>query len=161
MVSHLFNAPEVKIEFDDRQYRPGETVKLSVSINGAEVIHQIRSAEVEMVATVSYSETIASANVPRSRGGSGGGFLSVPRQRSRRTTNHYEEQYTLAAVELADHELVPIEGSTFEVEIPIGNEPPPNWHKGTASYRLVVTIDLAGERDAHAEREVLVQLQTS
>ncbi len=158
MVTRFFTTPRVRITFDDRLYHLGESIDVTVTLAASNEIHHIRSGEVELVATVKYSETIVSSEFPRAGGGTPSSYYSVPRPRTLRTTSQFEEEYTLAAVNFVTDEMSISDDMEFTAKVPVTDDPPPNWQRGTTNHRLIVLMDLAGEKDVHAERDVRVSI---
>ena len=158
MVTHLFATPIVDIIFDDHSYHLGESIDVTIVLDGTSQHHHVRSGEIELVATVSFSEIAVSSDYPHAGGDATSPFFSVPRPRSVRTVRHYDEEYTLAAVNFVRDDDEVLDERRYSVQVPVGDAPPPNWQKGTVSFRLVVSMNLAGERDVHTERNMTVIL---
>lgn len=160
MVTHFFTTPHVEISFDERIYHPGDLIDVTVTLDGSEESHHVRSGEVELVATVKYSETRVVSEYPRASGSMTDSYIPVPlpRPRSHQVVSAHEAEYTLAAVNFIKDEMSGPGELSYTVQVLIAEEPPPNWRRGTTDYRLVVVMDLAGERDVHAGRDVRVSM---
>ncbi|MDA0233168.1 MAG: hypothetical protein O3C69_06750 [Chloroflexi bacterium] len=158
MVTRLFATPIVNIIFDDRTYHLGDSIDVTIVLDGTSEHHHVRSGDIELVATVSYSEIAVSSEYPHAGGDATSPFFSVPRPRSVRAAHHYDEEYTVAAINCVKDDDEVLDERRYSVQVPVGSAPPPNWQKGTVTFRLVVAMNLAGERDVHTERNVTVVL---
>ena len=156
MLNRLFPLG-VKITFEDRPYRLGETINISVELEPRRD-QEVREGRVDLVCEESWAEVhTVRVNVNRPRVGSASGApeptITVPK---RVTESHRETYVHSSAVFLKDGRLQSGRASRHNATLLILPKPPPHADKAALSWRLVTTVDLTGARDIKARRLVKV-----
>ena len=154
MLSRLFPLG-VKITFEDRPYRLGETVSISVELEPRRD-QEVREGRIDLVCEERWTEVhTVRVQVNRPRVGSASGApeptITVPK---RVTESHRETHVHSAIVFLKDGRLQAGRASRHNATLLILPDPPRN--EAAVSWRLVATVDLAGARDIKARRLVKV-----
>ncbi len=147
----------VKITFEDRPYRLGETINISVELEPRRD-QEIREARVDLVCEERWTEVhTVRVNVNRPRVGSASGApeptITVPK---RVTESHRETYVHSSVVFLKDGRVQAARTSRHDATLLILPKPPPHADQAALSWRLVTTVDLAGARDIKARRLVKV-----
>ncbi len=163
---HRLDPMDLSLDFDDRPYRLGEMVAVRVEIVPKGRI-AIREASVELLCDQKFAETYTV---------SGPGLYSNPGVASPRPQipnqvgNERLESYVHSTTAfLSDVTLEQGELRGFDVRLPIDSAPPRRFDDAKAlegdavrswsfDWRLVVSVDVAGGRDARLERAVKVQV---
>ena len=156
MLSRLFPLG-VKITFEDRPYRLGETVNISVELEPRRE-QEVREGRIDLVCEERWTEVhTVRVQVNRPRIGSATGVpeptITVPK---RVTESHRETFVHSSVVFLKDGRLQPGRASRHNATLLILPNPPPHADQAAVSWRLVTTVDVAGARDIKARRLVKV-----
>ncbi len=152
MLSRLFPVG-VKIAFEDRPYRLGETVNISVELESRRD-QEVREGRIDLVCQERWTEVhTVRVQVNRPRIGSAVGApeptITVPK---RVTESHREAYVHSSVVFLKDGRLQSGRVFRHNATLLILPEPPPHGDEARLSWRLVATVDLAGARDIKARR---------
>jgi hypothetical protein len=147
----------VKITFEDRPYRLGETINISVELQPRRD-QEIREGRVDLVCEERWTEVhTVRVNVNRPRVGSASAApvptITVPK---RVTESHRETYVHSSVVFLKDGRVQAARTSRYDATLLILPKPPPHADQAALSWRLVTTVDLAGARDIKARRLVKV-----
>lgn len=163
---HRLDPLDLGLEFDDRSYRLGETVAVRVEMTAKGRV-TIRDASLKLVCDQKFAEsyTVSGPGLYANTTG------SVPRPDiSSQVGSERIESYahSMAAL-ISDVTLESGEQRAVDVRLEIGASPPRRLKDSTAlegdaarswsfSWRLVVSVDVAGGRDASVERDVKVRI---
>ncbi len=153
MLSRLFPLG-IKVSFEDRVYKLGETIHLTVGLSPKRDI-EVREARVDLVReevwrevfTVMTPVTGGSARDHRDHSS------SVPQQK---TKTSREALVHSSVVFLEDTRLASGRTGSYSASLEIEPKPPPHARGGKVRWRLVTTADVAGARDIKARRPVKV-----
>ena len=158
MLSRLFPLG-VKVSFEDRVYKLGETIDLTVEL-GPKRDMEIREGRVDLVCEERWTE-VSTVMVPVSRPSRsvatrGGSLVPTPRIPKQVHQDHRETFVHSSVVFLEDTRLAPGKTGSYNARLEIEPEPPPHAREGKVRWRLVTTTDVAGARDIKARRLVKV-----
>ena len=163
---HRLDPLDLGLDFNDRSYRLGETIDVRVEVTAKGRI-AIRKAGVELVCDQKFAETYTV---------SGPGLYSntagtAPRPDiSSQVGDERIESYVHSKKAfLSDLTLESGESRSLDVRLPIDPSPPRRLDDARAleddaarswsfGWRLVVSVDVAGGRDAKLERDIKVQV---
>ena len=160
MLSRLFPLG-VKVSFEDRVYKLGETIDLTVELSPKRDM-EVREGRVDLVCEESYQETFTvTGNKPHAAGDPRpAGHVEAPLPSmvdTRQVTERRRESYVHSSVVfLEDTRLASGRTGSYNAKIEIEPEPPPHAGQGKVRWRLVTTTDVAGARDIKARRLVKV-----
>ncbi len=156
MLSRLFPLG-VKISFEDRVYKLGETIDLTVELSPKRDM-EVRGGRVDLVCEEHWTVR-STVMVPVSRRGGGHlapGAVHAPRI-PKQVHKEYRETFVHSSVVfLEDARLASGRTSRYNARLEIQPEPPPHAREGKVRWRLVTTTDVAGARDIKARRPVKV-----
>ena len=150
----------VKVSFEDRIYKLGETINLTVELNPRRDI-EVREGRVDLVCEESYQETFTVTR-PRHRAvhapRGGGPILPLSStMETQEVTERRRESYVHSSVVfLKNTQLASGTKRGFNARLEIEPEPPPHAREGKVRWRFVTTVDVAGARDIKARRLVKV-----
>ncbi len=150
MLSPLFPLG-VKVSFEDRVYKLGETINLTVELSPKRDM-EVREGRVDLVREEVWRE-VFTVMIPVGGGYARGLAPSVPQ---RRTKTSREALVHSSAVFIRDTRLASGRTGSFNARLEIEPEPPPHARQGKVRWRLVTTTDVAGARDIKARRLVKV-----
>ena len=163
---HRLDPLDLDLDFDDRSYRLGETIDVRVEMTAKGRI-AIRKAGVELVCDQKFAETYTV---------SGPGLYSNPGVAAPRPDissqvgdERIESYVHSRKAFLSDVTLESGESRSLDVRLPIDPYPPRRLDDARAleddaarswsfGWRLVVSVDVAGGRDASVERDVKVRV---
>lgn len=163
---HRLDPLDLGLDFDDRSYRLGETIAVRVEMTAKGRI-DIRKASVELMCDQKFAEsyTVSGPGLYANTTG------SVPRPDiSSQVGSERIESYSHSRnAFLSDVTLESGESRSLDVRLPIDPYPPRRLDDAKAlgddaarswsfSWRLVVSVDVAGGRDASVERDVRVRV---
>ena len=156
MLSRLFPVG-VKITFEDRPYKLGETLNISVELEPRRD-QEIREGRIDLVCEERWTEVhTVRVNVNRPRVGSTSGAPEPTITMPKRVTESHRETYVHSSVVfLKDGRVQSGRVSRHNATLLILPKPPPHADKAALSWRLVTTVDLSGARDIKARRLVKV-----
>ena len=160
MLSRLFPLG-VKVSFEDRVYKLGETIDLTVELSPKRDM-EVREGRVDLVCEEHWTE-FSTVMVPVSRASrgeaasaSGGRVLPEARIPKQVHEEHRESYVHSSVVFLEDTRLASGRTGSHNARLEIQPEPPPHALDGKVRWRLVTTTDVAGARDIKARRLVKV-----
>ena len=156
MLTRLFPLG-VKITFEDRPYKLGETVNVSVELEPRRE-QEVREGRIDLVCEEHWTD-VHTVRVPvnRPRVGTTIGALEPTITVPKRVTESHRETYVHSSVVfLKDGRLQPGRASRHNATLLILPNPPPHADQAAVSWRLVTTVDVAGARDIKARRLVKV-----
>ncbi len=163
---HRLDPLDLGLDFDDRSYRLGETIAVRVEMTAKGRI-AIRNASLELVCDQKFAEsyTVSGPGLYANTTG------SVPRPdiTSQVGSERIESYPHSMASLMSDVTLEPGEQRAVDARLAIAASPPRRLKdsselEGDAarswsfSWRLVVSVDVAGGRDASVERDVKVRV---
>ena len=154
MVTRLFPL-NVKVSFEDRPYKLGETINLTVELSPRRDM-EIREGRVDLVCEEVWRE-VFTVMMPV-RGHSPYAREHAPSVPQQRTNTHREAFVHSSVVFLENAQLRSGVAASYNLRLDIDTEPPPHADKATLSWRLKTTVDVAGARDITARRLVKVSL---
>ena len=164
---HRLDPLDLGLDFEDRSYRLGETIPLHVEITAKGGVG-IRKAHVELLCDQKFAETYTV-----SRGGRYfvvGAKVSERDETSRHIGGERLESYVHSRTDfLSDVTLESGGQRAVDVRLQIDTTPPSRLDDARAldddaarswsfSWRLVVSVDVAGGRDAKLERDIKVRV---
>ncbi len=160
MLSRLFPLG-VKVSFEDRVYKLGETIDLTVELSPKRDM-EVREGRVDLVCEERWTE-VSTVMVPVSRPSRsvatrGGSLVPTPRIPKQVHQDHRETFVHSSVVFLENAQLRSGVAARYNPRLDIDTEPPPHADKATLSWRLKTTVDVAGARDITARRPVMVTL---
>ncbi len=138
MLSRLFPLG-VKVSFEDRVYKLGETINLTVELSPRRDI-EVREGRVDLVREEVWSE-VYTLMMPVKRGHApvmSGHAPSVPQQR---TKTSREALVHSSVVFLEDTRLASGRTDSYNARLEIEPGPPPHARQGEVRWRLVTTTD--------------------
>ena len=157
MLTRLFPLG-VKITFEDRPYKLGETVNVSVELEPRRE-QEVREGRIDLVCEEHWTD-VHTVRVPVNRPRVGSAIGGVPEPTimvpKRVTETHREAFVHSSVIFLKDGRLQPGRASRHNATLLILPNPTPHADKATLSWRLVTTIDVAGARDIKARRLIQV-----
>ena len=154
MVTRLFPL-NVKVSVEDRSYRLGETINLTVELSPRRDM-EVREARVDLVCEEVWRE-VFTVMMPV-RGHSPYAREHAPSVPQQRTNTHREAFVHSSVVFLENAQLRSGVAASYSLRLDIGTEPPPHADEATLSWRLKTTVDVAGARDITARRLLKVTL---
>ena len=156
MVTRLFPLG-VKVSFEDRSYKLGETINLAVELSPKRDM-EVREGRVDLVCEERWTDR-STVMVPQPIRGSRGGVVVAGPMVPKQVTEHHRESYVHTSVVFAkDAQLRSGATTRYSPGMDIGTERPAHAEKATVIWRLRTTVDLAGARDITARRSVKVAL---
>ncbi len=158
MAIGLFRQPKLGLKIDDREYRPGDVVGATITIDPMRDNLKIREGLVELVSEVRYTWSGVVNRFERgsmTRGGVPVMAVSVPVQvvEDRVETHRNDSKIFLTEASLAPRHAV------YQVSLKIDEEPPDRWKRGTYEYRVVVHLDVVRGRNPRKVQKVRVTLK--
>ena len=160
MVSRLFPLG-VKLNFEDRPYKLGETINLTIQLDPRGDT-EVREGRVDLVCEERWREVFTVMVRPRGSWGgrstAGATGILLPRVPRQVTQTHREAYVHSSVVFLAEAQLQSGTTGRYNARLEIQPEPPPHAEQGAVSWRLVATVDVAHARDIKARRSVKVAL---
>ncbi len=153
MLSRLFPLG-VKVSFEDRVYKLGETINLTVELSPRRDI-QVREGRVDLVREEVWRE-VFTVMMPVKRGYAPVMSGHAPSVTQQRTKTSREAVVHSSVVFLENTQLASGTTRSYNARLEIDPEPPPHEREGKVLWRLVTTADVAGARDIKARRLVKV-----
>lgn len=158
MLDRVLHPLHATLDFDDRTYRPGDSIDVVVTIDAGTAVHTVRSARIELAAHVVYEETVSSRYRAQPTGRFTSSVHTPPFPRRFRTTQRIEEDYVMSTtVFLEDREIGPGK-SEHTLSVPVSPEAAPNWERGGSAAMLELVMDVAGERDEVIEAPIKLDM---
>lgn len=163
---HRLDPLDLGLDFDDRSYRLGETIAVRVEMTAKGRI-DVRKAGVELVCDQKFAETYTVSGPGRYSGSDEG---SARPDISSQVGDERVESYVHSRTGfLSDLTLESGESRSLDVRLAIGTAPPRRLDDARAldddaarswsfSWRIVVSVDVAGGRDPSVERDVKVRV---
>ncbi len=158
MVTKLFRAPKIDVEFEERIYGLGDPVEVSIEIDAGEHPVRVRAGAARLVCEVFRIETHDSVRADRPPGGTFMGEMTpapVIRRRSRVERHEFHVMDRTVFLEDAD---LPAGVSTHRVTLRVSPDMPISEDDQADSTKIVVDLDIARGRDATGEWEVDLHL---
>ena len=150
MLSRLFPLG-VKVSFEDRVYKLGETINLAVELSPKRDM-EVREGRVDLVREEVWREVFTVMMPVRTSPYARDHSPSAPQQR---TKTNREALVHSSVVFLKDTRLTPGRTASYNARLEIEPEPP-HAREGKVSWRLVTTADITGARDIKARRLVKI-----
>ena len=157
MVSRL-RPPKIGLDFDDRAYRLGETINLTITLDPGRDV-EVKEGRVDLVCEVRYTESFT-VDIPLAGSqGSGYAVSSVP---SKQHKKHKDTHVHSSVAFLNDTRLQSGRAHTYNSRLEIGPEPPPNtgpeYKDAKVKWTLVASADVVQGRDPKSRRAVQMVL---
>ncbi len=153
MLSRLFPIG-VKVSFEDREYKLGETINLTVELSPRRDI-EVRKGRVDLIREEVWRE-VFTVMKPVKRGYAPVMSGHAPSVSQQRTKTSREALVQSSVVFVEDTQLASGTTQSYSARLEIEPEPPPHAGEGKVRWRLVTTTDVAGARDITARRPVKV-----
>ncbi len=153
MLSRLFPLG-VKVSFEDRVYKLGETINLTVELSPRRDI-DVREGRVDLIREEVWRE-VFTVMKPVKRGYAPVMSGHAPSVSQQRTKTSREALVQSSVVFVEDTPLASGTTHSYSATLEIEPEPPPHAGEGKVRWRLVTTTDVAGARDIKARRLVKV-----
>ena len=148
---------EVDVEFDDRRYKLGDVIDVTLRITPRRNAF-VRKGWVELICDENWTD-VRTVTGPFRGGamyGRGGRPLTTASV-SKRITLENTRSYIRSSAVFVDHaSLSPSTAFEYHVQMDVGESPPPNAGKVDPTWRLNVTVDVAYARDAKKQAPVTV-----
>ncbi len=144
----------VKVTFEDRAYKLGEAIILTVELRPRRDI-EVREGRVDLIREEVWRE-VFTVMMPVKRGyapAMSGQPPSVSQQRTKTSREAYVHSSILF---LEDTQLASGRTCSYDARLEIGSEAPPHARDGKVTWRLVTTANIPGARDIKARRLVRV-----
>jgi len=163
---HRLDPLDLGVDFDNRSYRLGETIAVRVEMTAKGRI-DIREANLELLCDQKFAEAYTVSGPGRySSSGEGSPRPDISSQVGDERLESYVHS---RAAFLSDLTLDAGERRAVDVRLEIGASPPRRLDDAKAlqddaarswsfSWRLVVSVDVAGGRDASVERDLKVRV---
>ena len=158
---------DVKILFDDRPYKLGETINVMLELSARSEI-EVREARVDLVCEEYYVESydimVPDIKTGRSMGGLYGGsgiatgYTPTPMIPKQVTKEHRETYIHSSVIFLADSLLNSGVTDQYDVRLGIETELPPHAGISVVKWRLELVVDVARARDVKTRHKVDVEL---
>ncbi len=162
MISRL-RPVDVQIDFEDRPYELGETVKLMVELDAKSDV-DVREGRIDLVCEEYYLENYT-VMVPAARPSRNMPAISmtsisqVPSRIPKQVTREHRETFVHSSVEfITDTRLTSGTKDTYRLELEINTEPPPHVKQAKLKWRLVALIDVARARDIRKRYKLQVNV---
>ncbi len=160
MLTRLFPLG-VKVSFEDRVYKPGETINLTVELSPKRDM-EVRVGRVDLVGEEHWTESFTvmvpdrrAARAQARLGSTSFGTLPPAPMIPKQVTKIHRDSFVHSSVVFLENaQLRPGVAATYNARVDIESELPPRADK--ASWRLKTTLDVAGARDITARRPVKV-----
>ena len=154
---------EVDIGFENRPYKLGETVYVTVELTARRDV-EVREGWVDLVCEVRHTEVhTVMLPVSRPRGMMGARWAPMPEpiiKLPKQVSKEYKQKY-LAGTDsfLGSAQLLAGTTEKYYAKVPVPTDPPPHaaQDKGLR-WRLVAVLDVVRGRDVRARRPVTIHL---
>ena len=148
---------DVELAFEDRPYKLGDTVRLTVVLNPSHDV-DVREGRVDLACQQRYTQT-STAMVSDARL-AGRAMSPMPQSFARKqVTTQRQETYVHSSVQfLKDARLDSGRSHTFEARLEINPKPPPGAAEATMKWSLVASVDVVRGRDSKTRRALQVIL---
>ena len=158
MVTSRLRPLDVKLSFEDRPIRLGETINLTVELTARGDV-EVREGRVDLMCyerwTEIYTVMVPAAGRPSLPTGAGG--VHLPPRIPKQVTKEHKESYVHSSVIfLEETQLNPNKTSSYTFGIDIQEEPPPHAKEATVRWNLVTVVDVARARDIKTRYPVKV-----
>ena len=164
MITSRIRPLDVKLIFEDRSYKLGETIDLVVELTPRGDV-EVREGRVDLVCEEQWSENYTvmvavqrSVAIPTMGRGAPAVYLPTPRVPKQVHKEHKETYTHSSVVFLQDTRLNSRTMDNYRAALEIQLDPPPHAGVATLRWRLVTTIDVARARDIKARYPVKVTL---
>ena len=156
MVTSRLRPLDVKLIFEDRPYKLGETIDLTAELDARSDV-EVREGRVDLVCEERWKE-IYTVMVPVARPlSSERGAVYVPPKVPKQVTKEFRETYVHSSVVfLQDTRLDSTTRGSYRASLEIEPEIPPHAAEATVRWKLVAAIDVTRARDIKTRRAVQV-----
>ncbi len=156
MVTRLFPL-NVKVSFEDRPYKLGETINLTVELSPKRDM-EIREGRVDLVCEERWTE-IYTIMVSGGRSVRMGGTINTPPKIPKQVSKKHMKAYVHSSfVFLQDTRLDSTTRGSYRVSLETEPESPPHPAEATVKWTLVAAIDVARARDIKTRRAVKISI---
>ena len=156
MVTSRLSPLDVKLFFEDRPYKLGETIDLTTELDARGDV-DVREGRVDLLCEERWTE-IYTVMVPVTLRSSGRRLMTSPKVPKRVTKAHRETYVHSSIIFLQNTRLEATTRGSYRASLEIEPESPPNAAEATVRWRLVAAIDVARARDIKIRRAVKVTL---
>ena len=158
----LLRPLDVKLLFENRTFKLGEAIDLTIELDAKRDV-EMREGRVDLTCEVSWAE-VNTVMVPignRSDAGAPAGLAGIymPTKIPKTVYKEHKDTYAHSSlIFLQDVQLQVGTTRTYQARLQIEPDSPENAGKGTVSWSLVATIDVARARDVTTTQQVDVTL---
>ena len=148
---------EVDVEFDDRRYKLGDVIDVTLRITPRRNAF-VRKGWVELICDEHWTD-VRTVTGPFRGGamyGRGGRPMSTASVSKRITVENTRSYIRSSAVFVDNAWLSPGTAFEYHVQMDVGDSPPPNAEKVDPTWRLSATVDVAHARDAKNQAPLTV-----
>ena len=165
MISRIFAPVKVNLAFDDRVYRLGETIDLTVELAARNKV-EVREGSVDLVFEERYTETEI-LMVPSNANSEGQMrrwlFLRGPgpsQLKPKQVTGKHKASTVHSSVRFMGKQRI-YTGAVlrYNPRLQIKREPPPETGADAIIWKLVATLDLFGAPDVTGERTIRLAVE--
>lgn len=143
---------DVDIEFDDRRYKLGDVIDVTLRITPRRKAF-VRKGWVELVCDEHWTDVRTVTEPIR-----GGRSISTARVSKRITVENKRSFIRSSAVFVDNASLSPGAAFEYHVQMDVGEIPPPHAEQIEPTWRLNTTIDVANARDAKKQAPLTVMV---
>ena len=158
---------DLKLLFDDRQYKLGEFMDIVVEVTARGDV-EVREARVDLVCEEHYWESfnVMAPDIKTARSGGGlyggssvaAGYTPTP-MIPKQVNKEIKESYVHSSVVfLTDTWLRPGVTDRHVIRLEVGSEPPPHASNATVKWRLETAMDVARARDVKKRHKVKMEI---
>ncbi len=157
MVTSRLRPLDVKLFFEDRPYKLGETIDLTTELDARGDV-EVREGRVDLVCEARWTE-IYTIMVSGGRSVRLGGTINTPPKIPKQVTKEHKETYIHSSVVfLQDTRLDSRTRGSYRARLEIEPESLPHAAEATVKWTLVAAVDVAGARDIKTRRAVKVSV---
>ena len=150
----------VRLAFEDRPYRLGDTIRVTVELTARREV-EVREARVDLVCEEDYvmSYTVMSPGRPSSGQGRAPGEVFInPPMTPNRVKKEQRESYVHSSVVILSNASVAQGAMQYTASLEIDAERPPHVSVAKVSWRLEGVADVVMARDVRARYDINVEV---
>lgn len=157
-IGYLKSVPKVDIQFERESYRPGDELRVRITVRTDHPGLRVRRAVVDLVLENRYTQSSVVSVIDVRAGSSGMRGGAAPRSSNRRITQDRVDRNIIGQQRLFTDGVIRHRTEMFSLDFEI--KPPPAFRttERRLSYVLSIHFDLARMRDVEIHRAVPVQL---
>ena len=153
MVTSRLRPLDLKLFFEDRPYKLGETIDITTELDARSDV-EVREGRVDLVCEARWTE-IYTVMVSGGRQPSGV-YHILPKAPKQVSKKHVETYVHSSVIFLQDTRLDSTTRGSYRARLEIEPESPPHAAEATVKWMLVASIDVARGRDIKTRRAVEV-----